>query len=145
MAAKSCFPTQNTTIKHSTQHTQQPTLAAATLLLAALPSLSMATSAMDPNHGAAAPHESYAGFRCGGLVHATLIPLYGVPKWHPLKKREQDETLTLVGNHSMGEYNNQPKIGIREGFEGGETVRWAITKGWDILQSFGGSNKQQKN
>ncbi len=98
----------------------------------------MATSAKDPNHGAAAPHESYAGFWCGGLVHAALVPLYGAPEWHPSKKREKDGTSTLGGHHSMEEYNNQPKVSIGEGLEGGETVRWAITKGWDVFTSFGG-------
>jgi hypothetical protein len=101
----------------------------------------MAISAMDPNHGATAPHEFYAGFWCGGLVHAALFPLYGAPKWHPSKKREKDGTLTLGGHHLMGKYNNQPKVGVGKGFEGGETMCWAITKGWDIFPSFGGSNK----
>ncbi len=105
----------------------------------------MATSAMDPNHGGTAPHESYAGFWCGKLVHASLLPLYGAPKWHPSKKRENKWTLTLGGHYLMKEYNNQPKVGIGEGLEGGKTVRWAIMKGWDIFPSFGGSNKQRKN
>jgi hypothetical protein len=100
---------------------------------------------MDPNHGAAAPHESYAGFRFGGLVHAALFPLYGVPKWHPSKKSEKDGTLTLGGHHLMGEYNYQPKVGISKGLEGGEMVHWGITKGWGVFPSLGGSNKQQKN
>ncbi len=86
--AKSHSPIQNITTTHNTQHTQQPTWAAATLLQEALPSLSMATSAIDQNHGAMAPNESYAGFRCGGLVHAPLFSLYGMPKWHPSKERE---------------------------------------------------------
>jgi hypothetical protein len=75
----------------------------------------MATSAMDPNHSAAAPHDSYAGFQFGGFIHAALFPLYGASKWHPSKKREKDGTSTLGGHHSMGEYNNQPKVGIGEG------------------------------
>jgi hypothetical protein len=45
----------------------------------------------------------------------------------------------------MGEYNNQAKVGVlSEGLEGGGTVRWAITKGWDVFPSFGGLNKQRK-
>jgi hypothetical protein len=120
MVAKSCSPTQNTS-KHNTQHTQQPNEPLPPYLLpAALPSLSMATSAMDPNQGAAAPHESYAGFRCGGLVHTALFPFYGAPKWHLSKKREKDRTLTLGSHHLMGEYNNQPKVGIGKGLEGGK-------------------------
>jgi hypothetical protein len=94
---------------------------------------------MDPNHCAAAPHESYAGFRCNGLVPTALFPLYGAPKWHPSKKREKDRTSTLGGHHSMGEYNNQPKVGVGEVFEGREMVRWAITKGWDGIR---GSTKK---
>jgi hypothetical protein len=145
MVAKSCPPTQNTTTKHSTQHTQQPTCATATLLPVAFPSLSMATSPVDPNHGATAPHdESYSGFRCGGLIHAAPFPLYGAPKWHPSKKREKDGTSTLGGHHLMGEYNNQPEVGVGKEFEGGEMVRWAITKGWGVFPSFGGLNKQWK-
>jgi hypothetical protein len=105
----------------------------------------MTTSAMDPNHSAAAPHESYAGFRCGGLIHAAFFPLYGVPKWHPSKKKEKDRTSTLDGHHSMGDYNNQPKVGVGKGFKGVETARLAKTEGWDISPTFGGSTKQRKN
>ncbi len=61
------------------------------------------------------------------------------------KKREKDGTLTLGGHHSMGEYNKHPKVGVGEGLEGGERVRWEITKGREIFPSFGGLNKQQKN
>jgi hypothetical protein len=74
---------------------------------------------MDPNHSPAAPHESYTGFWCDGLVHSTLSPLYRAPKWHPSKKREKDGTSILGGHHSMGEYNNQTKVGVGEGLEGG--------------------------
>jgi hypothetical protein len=45
----------------------------------------------------------------------------------------------------MGEYSNHTKVGVGEGLEGGEMVRWAIRKGWDIFPSFGGLNKQRKN
>jgi hypothetical protein len=54
------------------------------------------------------------------------------------KKREKDGTLTLGGHHLMVEYNNQPKVGVGEGLEGGKTVCWVIMKGWDIFPSFGG-------
>jgi hypothetical protein len=100
---------------------------------------------MDPNHGAKAPLEYYAGIQFCRLIHTTLFPSYWAPKWHPSKKREKDRTLTLGGHHSMGEYNNKPKVGVGKGLEGREMVRWAITKGWDIFSSFGGSNKHQKN
>jgi hypothetical protein len=40
----------------------------------------------------------------------------------------------------MGQHSNQPKVGGSKGGEVGETVRWSITKGWDNVPSFGGSN-----
>ncbi len=97
---------------------------------------------MDPNHGAAAPHESYAGSRSGGLVHAGLFPLYGAPKWHPSKKREKDRTSTLGGHHLMGEYNNKPNIGVGEGLEKGGNGALGNNKGvrqfptiWGVKQT----------
>ncbi len=76
-----------------------------------------------------APHKSYAGFRCGRLIHAALFLLHGAPKWHLSKKREKDGTLTLDDHHSMGEYNNQPKIGVGEGLEGEGNGALGKTKG----------------
>ena len=54
---------------------------------AALPSLSMATSAMDPNRGAAAPYESNVGGRRQRSRLLRLIPLlvWGA-KMAPIKK-----------------------------------------------------------
>ena len=49
-----------------------------TLPPAALPSLSMATSAMDPSHGAAPPHESCAGAR--GRGSCSRSPCFGRQK-----------------------------------------------------------------
>ncbi len=43
--------------------------------LAVLPSLSMESSSMAPNHGAEAPHESDAGARWCRFVLVTLLPL----------------------------------------------------------------------
>jgi hypothetical protein len=43
---------------------------------AAWPSLSMATSAMDPNCGATAPHETNRGARRPGLREQLLVPLF---------------------------------------------------------------------
>ncbi len=40
----------------------------------------------------------------------------------------------------MGQHNNQPKVGDSKGGEVGETTRWDITKGWDVVPLFGGSN-----
>ena len=50
---------------------------------AALPSLSMATSAMDPNRGAAPPHEPIRGARRPGSRALRSMPLFGAPKWRP--------------------------------------------------------------
>ena len=62
--------TPQITQKHTT--TAQPP--------AALPSLSMATSTMDPNHGAAPPHESYAGARGCGSLSPLSFPFFGRQK-----------------------------------------------------------------
>jgi hypothetical protein len=55
----------------------------------------MATSAIDPNHGAAAPYESYAGFRFGGLVHAALFPLYGASKLASIEEGSEGQNLNF--------------------------------------------------
>jgi len=52
---------------------------------AALLSLSMATSAMDPNRGAAPPHEPSRGARRPGSRALRSMPLFGAPKWRPSK------------------------------------------------------------
>jgi hypothetical protein len=69
---------------------------------AALPSLSMATSAMDSNRGAAAPYESNVGGGCQGSRLLRLIPLFGAPKWHPSKNWEMGGAPGLGGRHSWG-------------------------------------------
>ena len=56
---------------------------------AALPSLSMSTSTMDRNCGAAAPCESNVGGQPQGLRLLRLILLLGAPKWHPWKNWER--------------------------------------------------------
>jgi hypothetical protein len=65
-----------------TQHQDEPPPTAARPP-AVLPSLSMAISAMDPNHGAAAPHEPSVGVRCLGSGSPASVPLFWAPKWHP--------------------------------------------------------------
>jgi hypothetical protein len=35
----------------------------------------------------------------------------------------------------------QPKVDGNKGGEVGETVRWTITKGWDVILLFGGSRE----
>ena len=78
-----------------------------TLPPAALPSLSMATSAMDPNHCATAPYESNVGGRCQGLRLLLLIPLFGAPKWHPSKKLG-DGRSTGLGWPPLDDATQQP-------------------------------------
>ena len=83
-----------------TQHQDEPTPAAAQPP-AALPSFSMATSAMDPMHGTAPPHESCAGARGRGFL-ATLPPLDLGAKRHPSKNREVGGASTLDGCQLTG-------------------------------------------
>jgi len=59
--------------------------------------ISMATSAMDPNHGAMAPYESNVGGRRQGSRLLRLIPLFGAPKWHPSKIWEMGGATGLGG------------------------------------------------
>ena len=90
---------------------------------AALPSLSMATSAMDPNRGAAAPYESNVGGRRQGSRLLRLIPLFGAPKWHPSKNWEMGGAPGLGGRHSTMIHNNQPNDGVGSGGGIGEETR----------------------
>ena len=90
---------------------------------AALPSLSMATSAMDPNRGAAAPYESNVGGRHQGSRLLRLIPLFGAPKWHPSKNWEMGGAPGLGGRHSRMIHNNQPNDGVGSGGGMGEETR----------------------
>ncbi len=62
--------------KNCTSKNRPPPHEHVTLPPAALPSLSMATSAMDPNRGTAPPHESFAGARGCGLFSPLSLPLF---------------------------------------------------------------------
>jgi hypothetical protein len=53
-------------------------------------SLSMARAKLPPNHCAAAPLRVCAGCEPSGWRSPVSIHLFGVPKWHPSKKRERD-------------------------------------------------------
>ena len=90
---------------------------------AALPSLSMATSAMDPNRGASAPYESNVGGRRQGSRLLRLIPLFGAPKWHPSKNWEMGGVQGLGGRHSTVIHDNQPNNGVGSGWGMGEETR----------------------
>ncbi len=136
----SFFPaTQFSSVYNTIGHKNKMSRATA-LLPAALPCISIDSSSMAPNHGTVAPHESTAGAWWPGLCSLELVPLFGAPKWHQLINREMGRALPLGGRHSMGRHNNQPKVGGSKGGEVGETVRWAIMKGWDTIPLFGGSN-----
>jgi hypothetical protein len=52
---------------------------------AASPSLSIESSAMDPNLVAAAPYEPVSGARRTGSGSLWRNPLIGAPQWHPAK------------------------------------------------------------
>ena len=72
---------------------------------------------MDPNRGAAAPYESnVGGRRQGSRLLRLTIPLFGAPKWHPLKKWEMGGAPGLGGRqHSTMIHNNQPNDGVGSG------------------------------
>jgi hypothetical protein len=59
------------------------------------------------------------------LMPATQTPTAAPPRWR---------------TPSAGP---QPKVGGSEGGEVGETARWTITKGWDVILSFGGSRERR--
>jgi hypothetical protein len=100
--------------------------AATTLPPAASSSLSMETSAMDPNRFAAAPYEPTAGARCPGLGSLWQDPLIGAPQWHPSKNWEMGGASVLGGRHFFNRHNNQPKFGC-----GGGGGRWW----WDATEA----------
>jgi hypothetical protein len=89
---------------------------------AALPSLSMATSAMDLNRGAAASYESNVDGRRQGSRLLRLIPLFGAPKWHPSKNLEMGGAPGLGGRHLTMIHNNQPNNGVGSGGGMGEEM-----------------------
>ena len=68
------------TQQHTTQ--DEPII---TLPPPALPSLSMETSSMDLNRGAAAPYEPNKGARRPGSRALRVFPLFGASKWRPSK------------------------------------------------------------
>ncbi len=115
------FVRRNRKIPH--RKNSHPSRHCTSLPPAALASLFMATSAMDPNHGAAAPYESNVGSRHQGPRLLRLIPLFGAPKWHPSKIWEKGGAPGLGGRHSMMIRNNQPNDGVGSGRGMGEETR----------------------
>ena len=70
-----------------------------------------------------APYESNVGGWCQGSRLLRLIPLFGAPKWHPLKNWEMGGAPGLGGRHSMMIHNNQPNDGVGGGGGMGEETR----------------------
>jgi hypothetical protein len=91
------------------------------------PSLSMATSAMDPNLGAAAPHGPIQGSRRGYALAIVGSFVRGA-EMQPLKNRERGGVSTFGGRSLNIRRNNQPKVcdqgggDIREGARSGRNV-----------------------
>ena len=84
---------------------------------------------MDPNRGAAAPHEPSRGARRPGSRARRLVPLFGAPKWRPSTNREMGGAPVLGGRHSKGTRNNQPNDGFDGGGGIGEAIRMGETCG----------------
>jgi len=74
-----------------------------------LPSLSMATSAMDPNLGAAAPMDPYKARGIGCALAIVGFFVWGA-KRNPSKNRDRDGVSALGGRRLNIRCNNQPKV-----------------------------------
>ena len=84
---------------------------------------------MDPNRGAAAPHEPYRGARSPGSGALRLVPLFGTPKWRPSKNERGAEHRSWMAVAKMGRRNNQPNDGVGCGGSVGEEMRTGGTRG----------------
>jgi hypothetical protein len=83
----------------------------------------MATSAMDPNRGAAAPHESVAGAGRPGSRSLRLVPLVRTTNEDASKIKEGDGSSALGGRRWVLRHNNQPIDGGIDRRYDGEDVR----------------------
>jgi hypothetical protein len=83
----------------------------------------MATSAMDPNRGAAALYESNAGSGWPGSHSLRLVPLVRTMNEDASKIKEGDGSLALGGRHWVLRHNNQPIVGGSDRRDDGEDVR----------------------
>ena len=90
---------------------------------------------MDPNRGAAPPHDPSRGARRPGSRARRLVPLFGAPKWRPSTNREMGGggAPVLGGRHSKGTRNNQPNDGFDVGGGIGEAIRTVRTRGGGYL------------
>ncbi len=115
-----------------------------TIPRAALPSLSMVTSATDPNRGAAAPHEPNRGARRLSLRALLLVPLFGAPKWCSSEYWEMGGAPDLDGRHLASRRNNQPNDGVGGGGSLERWFKWAERVGEDVCSSFWVANGAKK-
>ncbi len=100
----------------------------------------MATSAMDPNRGATAPHESVAGAGWPGSRSLWLVPLVRTTNKDALKIKEGDGSSALGGRRWVLRHNNQPIVGSSNRRDDGEDVRpgWSARGGY--FSYFGAAN-----
>jgi hypothetical protein len=107
---------------------------------AALPHISMATSAMDPNHGAADPYESTAGAGRPGSLSPRLVPLVGPTNEDASKIKEGGGSSALGGRRWVLRHNNQPIVGGSDRRDDGEYVwpGWSVRGG--CFSYFGAAN-----
>jgi hypothetical protein len=119
-------------------HLYRETVSQHLLPVAPLPPLSMMTSAMDPNHGVIAPHESCTGVGGCGFFSPLSFPLFWVPQKAPIEKLRD-------GRHFVNRHNNQPKVSCSGG--GGVMVMrcdWSGMHGEELFLLFGVANGATK-
>jgi hypothetical protein len=107
---------------------------------AALPHISMATSAMDPNHGAADPYESTAGVGRPGSLLPRLVPLVGPTNKDASKIKEGGGSSALGGRRWVLRHNNQPIVGGSDRRDDGEYVWPGWSVGGGCFSYFGEAN-----
>ena len=88
----------------------------------------MATSAMDPNHGAADPYESTAGAGWPGSLSPRLVPLVGPTNEDASKIKEGGGSSALGGRRWVVRHKNQPLVGGSGRRDDGEDAR----PGWSV-------------
>ncbi len=100
----------------------------------------MATSAMDPNHGAADPYESTAGAGRPGSLSPSLVPLVGPTNEDASKIKEWGRSSALGGRRWVLRHSNQPIVGGSDRRDDGEYVwpGWSV-RGW-CFSYFGAAN-----
>ncbi len=86
---------------------------------------------MDPNRGAAAPHESAAGAGRPGTRSLRLVPLVRMTNKDASKIKEGGGFLALGGRRWVLRHNNQPIVGGSDRRNDGEYVwpRWSVRGG----------------